>query len=107
MRLLEYLKANPIEFRQADLEVEAGVCMECADHPNGHPFTKAMGPNGVVCNHDFAAVPDALNYLLHLASEMAGHGMAHGWEFAHYLTTWVMVAVDGKPRQPQPERIMH
>lgn len=90
--LMDYLKAHRIEFKQAELRVNMWACTDCEDE---HVLTQVVGPGGVDPQH-FDTVPDALHYLLHLAAELAANGRPQAWEFAHYLTAWVMVAVHGK-----------
>lgn len=98
--MLDYLKANRINFEDGELKVEAWTCTDCVDD---HVNTQVLGPAGTE-HQEFETVPDALHYLLHLAAVLASNGREHAWEFAHYLTTWVSVMVDGKP---QPPRKLH
>ena len=90
---MDHLKTHRIEFKEAELQVNMWPCTDCVDQ---HVLTQVIGPGGIEPQH-FDTVPDALHYLLHLAAELAANGQPHAWEFAHYLTTWVMMAVHGHP----------
>lgn len=95
--MLDYLKDNRIFYEAEELKVEAWACTDCIDP---HVITQVTGPAGVE-PQDFETVPDALHYLLHLAAVLAANGREHAWEYAHYLTTWVSVMVDGTPQMPK------
>lgn len=101
--LANHMKDNPIDYTADALQVEAWMCLDCGTE---HVQTRTTGPGGRDCQ-DFHTVPDALNYLLNLAAALASNGRPHAWEFAHYLTTWVTVAVDGTPTMPRTPQRMH
>lgn len=98
--LMDYLKDNPISFTADALRVDAKVCDACQEHGGeDHITTLVRGPGGEFAQ-SFNTVADAVNYLLAVASQLAGSGRAHAWDFAHHLTTWVLMATSGRPHAP-------
>ena len=98
--LMDYLRANPIHFIADSLRVDAVVCDACREHGGGdHVNTLVWGPAGEF-GQSYNTVADAVNYLLAVAAQLAGSGRPHAWDFAHFLTTWVMMATSGQSRLP-------